>query len=308
MVDCCKEIQKGLSVVIPVFNEEGAILSTITSINGIFEQAGIENYELIIVNDGSTDKTSEILKENENLSFRLLEHDQNKGYGRSLKTGILASNYDVVAITDADGTYPNERMPELFSEIKNHDMVVGSRNGEEVKIPLIRKPAKFVLRTLANYLAEYKIPDLNSGLRIFRKDKVLPFFGILPNGFSFTTTITLAMLTNSLKVKFVPINYLKRKGKSKIRPISDTLNFLLLICRTIIYFNPLKIFIPASVMFLLSSIIIFFYSLFFMNKILNTSVLILFVTSIQLLATGLIADLIDKRSHNITSMGDCYEE
>jgi glycosyltransferase involved in cell wall biosynthesis len=284
-----------ISVIIPVYNEENNINNTINEVHEVLKNSPIEPYEIILIDDGSTDNTTGVLKES-NLDFQLIVHEKNRGYGAALKSGIRKSKYDIIAITDADGTYPIKDIPKLYNAMNDCDMVVGSRTGKKVKIPLVRRPAKWFLAKLANYLAEYKIPDLNSGLRLFRKKDVLQLFGILPKGFSFTTTLTLAMLTNDLQVKFIPIDYMKRKGKSKIRPIRDTLNFIQLIVRTVLYFNPLKVFVPIALLLFLMSLGIFLYSAFALDRILDTTVSILFVAAIQMLSIGMIADIIDKRN------------
>jgi len=285
----------GLSVVIPVYNEARCIRETILIITKTLEKSEIKDFEIIAVNDGSTDDTTQILNEC-TLTFRHLEHQHNKGYGASLKTGIKAAQYDIIATTDADGTYPNIDIPKLYAHMKDNDMVVGSRTGKVVHIPWVRKPAKWFINKLANYLTSTKIPDINSGLRLFRKDDCLKFFKILPSGFSFSTTITLAMLTNHMTVKYIPIDYMKRTGKSKIKPIRDTANFIALIVRTILYFNPLKVFVPVSIFLLLASLGIFVYSYLALPKILDATVTTLFIASIQLLAIGMLADLLEKRS------------
>lgn len=285
-----------LSIIVPVYNEEKNIKKTIYKIDSVLKKSDLKNYEIIIVDDGSTDHTNQTLKQS-NINFNLIEHERNMGYGASIKSGIIKSKYNVIAITDADCTYPVEKIPEMYKQIKDYDMVVGSRTGKIVKIPFIRKPAKWFIGKLANYLAGFKIPDINSGLRIFKKEHVLRFFKILPNGFSFTTTITLAMLTNDMQIKYIPINYMKRKGKSKIRPIRDTLNFIQLIIRTVMYFNPLRIFVPVSLILLLISLIVFIYSYLALPKILDTTVSILFISSIQILAIGMLADMINKRNN-----------
>lgn len=285
----------GLSVIIPVYNEADSILETIHRLHDVLVNSTVGEYEIIVVNDGSTDQTLAVLEKN-NLGFRLISHNQNRGYGAALKTGIRQSQYDIIGITDADGTYPLEELPKLFEAMKSCDMAVGARTGEKVRIPWGRRPAKWVLARLANYLAETRIPDLNSGLRVFRKNDALRFFSILPKGFSFTTTITLAMLTNDMRVDFFPVNYMKRKGKSKIRPLRDTLNFVQLIVRTILYFNPLKVFVPVALFFLMCSLGIFLYSALAMDRILDTTVSIFFVAAVQMLSIGMIADIIDKKN------------
>jgi glycosyltransferase involved in cell wall biosynthesis len=280
-----------LSIVIPVYNEENAILDTIDQIDSIMSKSRIK-YEIIIVNDGSTDNSANIMMEHSG-NFKLINHEVNRGYGASLKTGINSSKYDIIAITDADSTYPNEKIPELFDYIKNYNMVVGKRSFK--KLPNITKPAKWVITKLANYLAGYKIPDINSGLRLFHKADAVRFFNIISDGFSFTTTITLSMITNGLRVKYVPIDYMVREGKSKIRPIYDTLNFIQLIIKTVLYFNPLKIFIPVSFVLFLMSAFVLIFSYFALPRVLDTSAVVLFIASIQMLGLGMIADMIDKR-------------
>lgn len=280
-----------ISVVIPAYNEEKAIEMTLAGIDDMLKPLGIQ-YEIVVVDDGSIDRTAEIAAAK---GVKLIRHNVNKGYGASLKSGIRVASYDYILMIDADGTYPLDQIPLLIKEAGNYDMVVGARTGRDVKISSARKPAKFILNKLAEYLAETKIPDLNSGLRIFKKDVILKFFYILPSGFSFTTTITLALLVNDYSVSFVPINYYKRIGKSKIRPVKDTFNFMFLIIRTVLYFNPLKIFIPVSLSLFVAGIFVFLYSYYFLGRIMDVSTILLLVTSIQVSAIGLLADLIDKK-------------
>lgn len=276
------------TIVVPAYNEEKGIREVLLELGKLDPRL-----EVLVVDDGSTDRTSEIVAES---GFRVIRHQMNRGYGAALKTGIRAARSDRIVITDADGTYPNERIPELVEKLDEYHMVVGARVGQNVHIPLIRRPAKRALNLLANYLSETKIPDLNSGLRVFRKADVQRFFDILPSGFSFTTTITLSMHVNDLFVLYVPIDYHERKGSSKIRPIHDTLNFIALIVRTVLYFRPLKIFIPLAGFLFLLAIGVLGYSWYFTPKIMDASVSIILMSSFQMAAIGLLADLIDKRS------------
>ncbi len=224
------------SMIIPTYNEEECIIKTVNHLIGMNWK---EFPEIIVVDDGSEEKVSN-LKGLDLEKVQIYRHEQSRGYGAALKTGISNARNECIVITDADGTYPNERIPELVEmyEKGNFDMVVGARVGKNVKIPLIRRPAKWLISKLANYLTEKKIPDLNSGLRVMKKEVVEKYSNILPDGFSFTSTITLAMLTNGYSVEYVPIDYFERKGKSKIRPIRDTLNFIQLIIRNVLYINP----------------------------------------------------------------------
>lgn len=283
------------SIIVPAYNEENGIELVLCQLSAICNQSG-DLFEIIVVNDGSTDKTKEKI-ESLNLPFILLNKFLNQGYGAALKTGIENAKYDFIVITDADGTYPNERIPEL-TEIAlkgNYDMVVGARVGQNVKIPVIRRPAKWFITKLASYLTERKIPDLNSGLRVMKKAAVKKFFNILPNGFSFTTTISLSMLTNGLTVKYVPIDYHRRQGKSKIKPFKDTLNFIQLIIRTILYFNPLRVFVPFAFLLGIFSLIVLAGSWFFMDRVMDVTFGIILMTAVMVLSIGMLADLIDKR-------------
>jgi glycosyltransferase involved in cell wall biosynthesis len=230
------------SVVIPAYNEEHPLGAVVQEIAAVLGQAGIE-YEIIVVDDGSTDNT---MKAAEELGVTVLRHSSNRGYGAALKTGILAAKYDTICITDADGTYPADSIPELLRQMQGSDMVVGARAGSSVAIPRLRRLPKWILNHLANYVTQSRIPDLNSGLRVFRKETALQYFHILPDQFSFTTTITMAMLCDKYAVAYLPINYRRRAGgKSKIVPW-DTAAFTVLIVRMAMLFRPLRVFLPCA--------------------------------------------------------------
>ena len=280
-----------ISVVIPAYNEESGLADVVRGLRASMESSG-RPFEIIVVDDGSLDRTPEVARGLGGVT--VVTHTKNRGYGAALKTGIRAAMGDQILICDADGTYPPESIPELLAGADGHDMVVASRTGPSVEIPIFRRLAKGILRRLAIYLSESEIPDLNSGLRIFRKESVMPHFPILPAGFSFTTTITLAMLCNEGSVSYVPCNYNKRRGRSKIRPLRDTVNFLILILRTILYFNPLKIFLPVSLAIGAMFVVSFAYDLFVLDD-LTEKTLIFFLSAVQILAIGVIADLITKR-------------
>ena len=283
---------RNISVIIPAYNEAAGVGEVLAELESVLSRTGL-NYEVIVVNDGSTDRTGEIVRKTGAI---LLEHTANRGYGASLKNGIKGAQYDNILILDADGTYPQDAIPELLKAAGDYDMVVGSRTGGSVAIPPHRRLPKWLLRKMANYLVGMKIPDLNSGLRVFKKSAAIKFLNILPNGFSFTTTITVALLSNNYTVKYIPINYNKRTGKSKFRPIQDTFNLLNLILRTSLYFNPLKIFIPFSLTLFLLAVLVFIYSKFFTPQVMDITIIVIIMTAVQILALGLIADLVDKRT------------
>ena len=276
-----------ISVIIPAYNEEKAIASQIKAVKDVLNEHKIA-HELIVVDDGSSDDTAKQAKRDD---ICLLHHPENKGYGAALKTGINAAKNEIVVIIDADVTYPAEAIPSLLRKAHEYDMVVGARTGSNVHIPFIRKPAKWFLQKLASYLAGRKIPDLNSGLRVMKKPIVEMFYAILPSGFSFTTTITLAFLCNDYSVYYHSIEYKKRVGESKIRPV-HAYYFLLLILRTIVYFNPLKVFLPLGGILFAAGLAKFIYDIFLNN--LSESAILGFLGGIIIWAIGLLSDQIAK--------------
>lgn len=243
-----------LSALIPCYNEQASIERTVAEIEQVIE--GLDA-EIIVVNDGSSDGSHTILQKlADDGRILLLRHPINRGYGTALKTGIRAATSNNIAIMDADGTYPIEKIPMMFERYKqeNLDMIIGSRTGENVNYPLIKKIPKFFITKFAEYISGEKIIDINSGLRIFRKDVALQFFNIIPSGFSFTTTITMSMLSKGYFVDYEPIDYFEREGKSKIHPIKDTIGFFSLLIRIVMYFNPLRFFMPFVIMLGLISV------------------------------------------------------
>lgn len=295
-------VSDGVSVIIPAYNEGKALGPVMEQLRSVLLNMQAKEWEIIVVDDGSIDDTLEVANKQD--AVTVLHHDMNRGYGAALKSGIRQSKYNLICITDADGTYPNERIPDLVDRASNgqFDMVVGSRTGDNVNIPLIRKPAKWAIGRLANYVAATSIPDLNSGLRVFRRDTCLKFFGLLPDGFSFTTTITLAMLQSGYRLQFVPIDYHKRVGKSKIRPVRDVLNFTQLVLRIALYFAPLKIFLPFSGFVVLLAVAWALFTHIMMGKLADVSTLVIASTGVQIAVIGMLAELINRRLPN------CYED
>ena len=278
-----------LSIVVPAFNEESGVPLVVAELREILLQHEIRG-EIIVVDDGSTDATARAAAA---AGARVIRHRSNRGYGAALKTGIAAAAHDIVAITDADGTYPAEDIPNLLRELERADMVVGARAGRDVQIPLIRRPAKWALNHLANYLSNARIPDLNSGLRVFRRDVVMQYFPLLPDQFSWTTTITLAMHCDKYAVSYLPINYRERKGRSKIMPW-DVGGFLILILRTSMLFRPLRVFLPIVFAFLGYGLIKMTVDLFRREHISASAVLAL-LSSLLILLIGMLGDAIATR-------------
>lgn len=276
-----------LSVVIPAYNEEAAVRSTVEDVRAHLAPLGIP-FEIIVVDDGSKDNTrAEAVASGATVDW----NDQNSGYGATLKRGVKRAQYEYVAILDADGTYPARYLPEMLALCRHQDMVVGDRGAAMKNVPVIRRPAKFILNHLASFLADRKLNDLNSGLRVFRRSELIPFLPLLPQNFSFTTTITLCMSCNGKRLIYVPIEYGKRVGRSKIKPI-DFINFIILILRVITLFNPLRVFIPLGLALFLLGVAKLTYDIFQMN--LSESAIFAFLAAIMIWSLGLIADMISR--------------
>jgi glycosyltransferase involved in cell wall biosynthesis len=230
----------GISIVIPAFNEAEAITSQVQTIRDAVAGLAIP-WEVIVVDDGSTDDTGALA---ERAGAIVLRHPANAGYGASLKRGIQAARHEHIVICDADGTYPVGRIPDLVREAdQGFDMVVGARTGRYYRGSLMRHPWRLVYLELCRFVTGVRIPDANSGLRIFRKRLALEVFDDLCAGYSFTTTLTLALLSRGAFVRFVPIDYGKRIGRSKVRFLVDALRTAQLIVQAILIYNPIKLFL-----------------------------------------------------------------
>jgi glycosyltransferase involved in cell wall biosynthesis len=281
-----------ISIVIPVYNEETAVKETIISIKNIIKNIPNYEFEIIAVDDCSKDCSGSILDKTEGI--KTIHNISNKGYGASLKKGIKASSGEWILITDADGTYPVKDIPRLLKYTQDYDMVVGARKGKNVSIPFMRRPAKLFLNKFASYLAQTKIPDLNSGLRIFKKEIALTFWNLFPEKFSFTSTITMACLTNGYDVKYINIDYYKRKGKSTIHPIKDFIGFSNLLLKLIIYFKPLRFFMPISTLMMAVGMIILINNFIVRRDVTDSSILII-LSGMQIWFIGIVAELIAKK-------------
>lgn len=249
-----------VSIVIPAFNEGNIIVPTIEKLKQVLDNAKITEYEIIIVDDGSSDNTAESALSS---NAKVIKHPHNVGYGHSLKDGIKLSKYDTVIITDADDTYPLEKIPDLYNEYqKGFNMVVGARKGKNYDESFFKKILRIILKKLVEFTSGRKIPDINSGLRIFSKKEILPYFPTLCEGFSFTTSLTLAYMMTGKFVKYTEISYNKRKGKSKVKMIRDSLRTMQFIVEAILYYNPIKIFLFFSMILIICSAINFIFSAF----------------------------------------------
>ena len=296
------DLKPGVTVVVPCYNEEGAVTETVEAIAAVLDLGATDknkpfNSEMIFVNDGSKDNTLKILLELEAKypRLRIVDNGTNCGYGASLKRGIAKANFDKIVITDADGTYPNERIPEIARTLDDYDMVTGARTGKNVHIPLLRKPAKWALLKYARMMTGADIKDINSGLRAMWTKHVHQFWFMLPDAFSFTSTITLAMHVNRMRVKYIPIDYARRVGKSSIKPIRDTLRFFSLVLRTVMYFRPLQILGSISLALVTGAILVGVLGRIYLKEVPDVATSALFSTGVIFLGLGLIGDLINAR-------------
>ncbi|HEU5355700.1 MAG TPA: glycosyltransferase family 2 protein [Actinocrinis sp.] len=239
-----------VTIVLPCYNEDAHVLQEVKRICAAMDGAGYA-YELLAVDDASTDQTLQVLlaAEDEYPSLKVVAFRRNGGAGTVRRIGTQMARGDVVVWTDADMTYPNERIPELVALLDTDssiDQVVGARTTEEGTHKLLRVPAKWLIRKIAERLVNQKIPDLNSGLRAMRKDVAQPYLRLLPPGFSCVTTITLAFLSNQHDLAYVPIDYGKRSGVSKFKFVKDAYRYILQVLRMVMYFNPLKVLMPPA--------------------------------------------------------------
>jgi glycosyltransferase involved in cell wall biosynthesis len=281
----------GYSVVIPAYNEQGAVGVVVGRVRAAMDATG-SPYEVIVVDDGSTDRTA---AEARAAGATVLQHPQNAGYGASLKTGILCARYDHIVMTDADGTYPVDRIPDLIAFADRFDMVVGARRGKHYRESLLKEPARLVFNALCSWVSGTWIPDGNSGLRVFRTTLARQYFHIMSQGYSFTTTITLAALSNGYFVKYVPIDYYKRVGKTKVKLLRDTLRMTQIILQAIVYYNPIKLFLAFALVCLAFALVCWLAYALTLSTVAGVAAGLWSVSVVHFVALGLLADLIRVR-------------
>jgi glycosyltransferase involved in cell wall biosynthesis len=285
-----------VSIVLPCYNEQDHVLRELERISRAMDASGMP-YELIAVDDASTDATLARLQlAAPNLPRLKIRHfPRNGGAGTVRRLGSQQAQGDIVVWTDADMTYPNERIPELVAMLDadpNIDQVVGARTSEEGTHKFVRVPAKWFIRKLAEKLTNSEIPDLNSGLRAFRREVALPYLRLLPAGFSCVTTITLSFLSNEHGVTYVPIDYAKRAGVSKFRFVSDAYRYILQVLRMVMYFNPLKVLMPVALFLLGLGILKGIYDMAVHPFYFAIDTVLIFLTGLIIASMALLADLI----------------
>lgn len=243
-----------LTIIMPAFNEQNSIGKVLADL-----RSRLPEVEIVVVDDGSTDGTADVLQA---FDIRLLRHERNFGYGASLRTGILASQSEYVLFCDSDGQHTAEDVARIIEACVNCEMVVGMR-GKGFYTSIQRAPGKLILRKFADYLAGQKIPDLNSGLRMIKREVLLRYLHLMPEGFSFSTTSTFALLKGRHRVKWIPITVSSRKASSTstVRQMKHGPQTLMLILRLTVLFEPLKVFLHVSGVLLLMTIGFFAYDM-----------------------------------------------
>jgi glycosyltransferase involved in cell wall biosynthesis len=285
-----------VTIVLPCYNEQAHVIAEVERICAAMDASGL-TYELLAIDDASTDDTLALLEDalHRFPHLRLMPFRRNGGSGTARRIGTADARGEIVVWTDADMTYPNERIPELVRMLLDdptYDQVVGARTSEEGSHKILRVPAKWMIRKIAERLSNSAIPDLNSGLRAFRRSVSLPYLRLLPPGFSCVTTITLAFLSNQHDIKYVPIDYAKRSGTSKFHFVKDAYRYILQVLRMVMYFNPLKVLMPLALWLLVIGVakgindLIAHFGRFAVNTVL------IFITGMLIAALALLADLI----------------
>lgn len=282
-----------VSVVLPVHNEKGHLAVEIERVRTALEDSAY-TFEIVVIDDGSTDGSGEELLQIPDI--RLIRFLKNRGTGAARKAGTHAARGRVVVWTDVDMTYPNDEIPRLVKELEGWDQVVGARTTEEGTAKAFRVPAKWFIRRLASYLVETPIPDLNSGFRAFRRDVSLQFLQLLPPGFSCVSTLTMTFLANGYSVKYVPIEYSPRAGASKFHWWTDTKRYLLQVVRMILTFNPLRVFMPLSMVLAAVGVAKLAFDVATKDFSVSSNALLILFTAMQLLFIGLLADLMVRLS------------
>ena len=271
-------------MIVPAYNEQDAVRDTVEHVRRALAAVHVP-HEVVVVNDGSDDETSAQARA---AGAQVIDFPDNIGYGHALKAGIVATDSDLVAILDADGTYPPEALPAMIATAEHADMVVGDRGAAMNNVPWVRRPAKWMLKVLASIVAQRRINDVNSGLRVFRRPALEQFLPLLPDGYSFTTTITLCMLATNLTVIYHPIHYGRRIGRSKIRA-RHFLKFIFLVVRLTVFFQPLRIFLPLGAILFVAGVAKAMY-----DASLSATAVFAMLSAILVWSVGLLADMITR--------------
>ena len=280
-----------LTIIVPIHNEREALREFLPELAEA--ASALAPCEVLLVDDGSTDGSLSDFTPPE--GWRVLRHRRCRGYGAAIKSAVREATGEWIAIIDADLTYHPRDLAALWDTRESCDMVVGARRQHHDSTS--RGAAKGFLRRLAQYLAGQRIPDLNSGLRLMRVSVLRSFLHLLPNGFSLTTTVTLAFMCNGYDVEYLDVDYRSRVGASKIQPGRDPGRFLMLIVRTVLFFNPLKVLAPISLILFLAAVAVMGVFKFVLRAAIpDITVSMLILLAVQTLLLGLLADLLSRQT------------
>lgn len=283
-----------VTVLLPAYNEERAIGRVLDEIVETLAATRL-TFEIIVVDDASNDRTAELAERFAadcwQCPVRVIRSPENRGAGAARKIGVRAARGDVVVMLDADGSYPAASIPDLLRWFPAYDQVNGARTSEQGTLRWLRRPAKWLIRKLACYLTGCRIPDLNTGLKAFKREAMLPWLWVVPDGFSCVTTMTLAFLTNGYAVKYVPTPYRPRIGRSKFHPVTDTLAYLSTVLRMVLYFRPLKVFLPLAAMMIVAGVTKSVYSRLTTGSMQESDIVVT-VAGLMTCMLGLLAEVI----------------
>jgi len=298
MIDDIPGERLDVTVVLPCYNEQNHVVNEIERITEALDQSSLR-YELLVIDDCSTDQTLDTVQQAQARFpyLRVMPFHRNSGSGTARRVGTNQARGDIVVWTDADMTYPNERIPEfveLLAKDPTIDQVVGARTSEQGTHKILRIPAKWFIRKAAERLSGARIPDLNSGFRAFRRDVALPYLRLLPSGFSCVTTITMAFLHNGHEIRYVPIEYGKRSGRSKFHFVRDAYRYILQVLRMVMYFNPLRVLMPAALWLVMIGFGKAVYDVVAHPVRISNNTVVIFMTGMIIGAVALLADLIVK--------------
>jgi len=274
-----------ISIILPAFNEEAIISSVVQKVKDVLATK-VQVFEILVIDDGSTDNTAE---QAENSGARVIRHPYNIGNGAAIKTGIRNARGNILVMLDADGQHPPEDIPRLLEKIGPYDMAVGARKSSS-ESAIHRDLANYVYNCLASYVSNHKIKDLTSGFRAIKANVARGFVYLLPNKFSYPTTITLATIRSGRAVTYIPIQGRKRVGKSKIRLLRDGIQFLLIILKIATFFSPLKVFIPTSAMMFLTGFGYGLFKVLVLNTPYGPTSAMLMTMSLVIFMVGLVSE------------------
>ena len=277
-----------VTILLPALNEEQSIGKTIREVKQLYP-----DFEILVVDDGSTDNTRQ---EAINAGANVLRHPHNIGNGAAIKTGLRYASGEWVLMMDADGQHKPTDIEKLLAHMDNYDMVVGARS-KGSKTSWHRDLANFIYNWLASYISKFKVEDLTSGFRLVKNDRVNKFIYLLPNTFSYPTTITMAYLRSGLSIKYVPIQTLARQGKSKIKLFQDGIRFFLIITRIATLFSPFRVFLPVSFIFFITGLCYYIFTYITQNRFTNMSMLLL-SSSVIIFMMGLVSEQISQMRYD----------